>query len=118
MKTKSVRFAVMTLALMAAGWAHAAGDQGAQQAPSGASAQAPSDSSAMTEGEVRRIDTANKKVTLKHGEIKNLEMPAMTMVFQVADPTALDTLKVGDKVRFAAEKRSGAIVVTHIEAAK
>ena len=72
----------------------------------------------MIDGEVRKVDLQTKKITLKHGEIKNLEMPAMTMVFQVKDPAMLDKVKAGDKVRFHAERVSGAIVVTEIEAAK
>ena len=59
-----------------------------------------------------------KKITLKHGEIKNLGMPGMTMVFQVKDPAMLDKVKTGDKVRFTAEKMNGALTVTNIEAAK
>ena len=72
----------------------------------------------MTDGEVRKIDKENKKITLKHGEIKNLEMPGMTMVFQVKDPAMLDMVKVGDKVMFKAEKANGAIVVTEIQTVK
>jgi Cu(I)/Ag(I) efflux system periplasmic protein CusF len=72
----------------------------------------------MTEGEIRKVDKDTKKITIKHGEIKNLEMPGMTMVFQVKDPTMLDLVKAGDKVRFKAEKAGGAIVVTAIEVAK
>ena len=72
----------------------------------------------MTEGEVRKVDMDNKKLTLKHGEIKNLEMPGMTMVFQVKDPAMLDKVKAGDKVRFTAEKVNGAYTVTAIEAAR
>lgn len=75
-------------------------------------------SSEMTEGEVRKIDKENKKITLKHGEIKNLDMPGMTMVFQVKDPTMLDKVQVGSKVRFKAEKADGAIVVTDVEVIK
>ena len=71
----------------------------------------------MTDGEVRKIDLENKKITLKHGEIKNLGMPGMTMVFQVKDPVMLDTVKAGDKVRFNVEKAGGALVVTRIETA-
>lgn len=52
------------------------------------------------EGEVRRIDTAAGKVTLRHGPLQGLDMPAMTMVFQAKDPGLLDRLKVGDKIRF------------------
>jgi len=72
----------------------------------------------MAEAEIRKIDLENKKVTLKHGEIKNLDMPGMTMVFQVKDPAMLAGVKAGDKVRFKAEKANGAIVVTDIQPAK
>lgn len=67
-------------------------------------------------GEVRRISKDTGKVTLRHGEIKSLDMPPMSMVFVVRDPAVLDTLKVGDKVRFAAEKTpDGTYVVTRIQ---
>ncbi len=69
----------------------------------------------MTDGEVRKIDKETKKITIKHGEIKNLDMPGMTMVFQVKDVALLDPVKVGDKVKFVAEKAGGAIVVTDIQ---
>ncbi len=72
----------------------------------------------MTDGEIRKVDMENKKITIKHGEIKNLDMPGMTMVFQVKDPAMLGKVKTGDKVRFAAEKAGGAIVVTDIQQAK
>ena len=73
---------------------------------------------AMADGEVRKVDKEAKKITLKHGEIKNLDMPGMTMVFQVKDPAMLDKVKAGDKVRFTAEKAGSAIVVTDIQQAK
>lgn len=72
----------------------------------------------MSSGEVRKIDKDAQKITLKHGEIKSMDMPGMTMVFKVQDPSLLDNLKVGDKVKFNAEKRDGAIVVTAIETVK
>ncbi len=72
----------------------------------------------ITEGEVRKIDKEAKKITLKHGNIKNLDMPGMTMVFQVKDIALLDKVKAGDKVMFTAEKANGAIVITALEAAK
>ena len=72
----------------------------------------------MADAEVRRVDKSANKITLRHGEIKNLEMPAMTMVFQVKDPALLDTVKPGDKVKFRAEKIGGSYVVTTIEPAK
>lgn len=71
---------------------------------------------AMTEGEVRKVDKEQRKVTVKHGEIRNLDMPAMTMVFRVKDATFLDKVKEGDKVRFTAEKIEGNITITQIEA--
>jgi Cu/Ag efflux protein CusF len=72
----------------------------------------------MAEGEVRKVDKEAGKLTLRHGRIENLDMPAMTMVFRAADPKLLDGLKEGDKVRFAADRVDGAITVTRIEAAK
>lgn len=72
----------------------------------------------LSDGEVRRIDKGTGKLTLRHGEIRNLDMPAMTMVFQVSEPMLLDKLKVGDRVKFRAEKVGGVYVVTAIEAAR
>lgn len=89
----------------------------AQVAPAASGSMAMS-AGAMTDGEVRKIDKENKKITLRHGEIKNLEMPGMTMVFQVKDPAMLDMVKAGDKVKFKAEKANGALVVTEIQPVK
>lgn len=72
----------------------------------------------LTEAEVRKVDLDTHKLTLKHGEIRNLEMPPMTMVFQVKDPAMALQVKAGDKVKFSAEKIGGKITITHIEAAK
>jgi Cu(I)/Ag(I) efflux system protein CusF len=72
----------------------------------------------LAEAEVRKVDLDAKKITLKHGEIKNLDMPPMTMVFQVKDPAVLAQVKQGDKVKFTAEKVNGAYTVTSIEPAK
>lgn len=71
----------------------------------------------LAQGEVKRINKETQKITLKHGEIKAMDMPPMTMVFQVAEPQWLDTLKVGDKVWFQAEKREGAMVITKLKSA-
>jgi Cu/Ag efflux protein CusF len=73
---------------------------------------------AFADGEVRKVDKDAKKLTIKHGPIPNLEMPAMTMVFQVKDAQMLEQVKPGDKVRFEAQKLGGAFTVTRIEAAK
>ena len=72
----------------------------------------------LTDGEVRKVDKDAKKITIKHGPLQNLDMPAMTMVFQVKDPAMLDRVKAGDKVKFQAEKIGGAFTVTKIEQAK
>ncbi|MDP1980697.1 copper-binding protein [Undibacterium sp.] len=69
-----------------------------------------------SEAEVIKIDQSANKITLKHGPIKNLDMPAMSMVFRVKDTAMLAKLAVGDKVRFRAEKVNGAIYVTDIQA--
>ncbi len=70
------------------------------------------------DGEVRKIDKAQGKITLKHGEIKSIDMPPMTMVFKVTDPALLDRVKQGDKVGFTAEKIDGEYTVTGIEPRK
>lgn len=72
----------------------------------------------MAQGEVRKVDRGSGKLTLKHGEIRNLDMPPMTMVFRVRDPKMLDAVKTGDKVRFTAEKIDGAYTVIAIEPAQ
>ena len=71
-------------------------------------------SAAMVDGVVQKIDKDAGKITLKHGPIPNLDMPAMTMVFRVKDPAMLDAVKSGDKVRFSAEKAGGALTVTQM----
>jgi len=72
----------------------------------------------MSDGEVRKVDKAAGKITLKHGEIKNLDMPPMSMVFRVKDPAWLDKFQPGDKVKFQVEKIGDAYTVTAIEPAK
>ena len=75
----------------------------------------------MTEsvaGEVRKVDKDARKITLRHAEIKSLDMPAMTMVFRVKDPTMLDNVKAGDRVLFKAEGSDGSFTLTEIERAK
>jgi len=72
----------------------------------------------LADGEVRKVDKDAKKITIKHGPIQSLDMPPMTMVFQVKDTAMLDQVKVGDKVRFAADKVGGAYTVMKIESVK
>ena len=75
---------------------------------------------AMVNGEVKKIDEAAGKVTLKHGPIKNLDMSedGMTMVFRVQDPSMLKQVKVGDKVQFEAERASAGITITKMQKSK
>ena len=94
---------------------------GAAPAPAQVAAQVAAQAATpatTTDAEVTKIDKAQAKVTLRHGEIKNLDMPPMTMVFRVAEPKMLDGLAVGGKVRFAAEKRDGHYTVTQIVPAR
>lgn len=71
-----------------------------------------------TEAEVRKVDKATQSILLKHGEIKNLGMSPMTMAFKVANPSMLDAVKAGDKVRFTASMVNGEVTVTSLEQAK
>jgi len=80
--------------------------------PGAARAQAGTD---MSTAEVRKVDKDAKKITLRHGEIKNLDMPPMTMVFQMGNAALPEGLKAGDRVRFTAEKVQGQYTVTRIE---
>lgn len=70
--------------------------------------------SGMVKAEVIKVDKSAGKVTLKHGPIKSLDMDAMTMVFRVADPAMLDTVKAGDKIEFEAGRVNGAITITRL----
>ena len=68
----------------------------------------------MALGEVRKIDKEARKITIKHGELKELEMPPMTMVFTLKDPAFLDNFKVGDKVKFKVVREDGKMLVTEM----
>ena len=84
----------------------------------GAMAVLPAFAQTLTDGEIRKVDKDAKKITIKHGPLANLDMPAMTMVFQVKDPAMLNQVRTGDKVKFQAEKIGGAFIVTQIEPVK
>ncbi len=114
----AVVVALASFSAMVHGHSHAGGHHGHTNAAA-PSKETPSQAAAeLADGEIRKIDKEAKKITLKHGEIKSLDMPPMTMVFQVKDEKMLDGLKVGDKVKFAAERGKGSYVVTSIQAAK
>ncbi len=113
----------LLLATSTAAWAANHGHAGHGAAPAASPAtQATTPAAApaantlpKAEAEVRRVDTAGKKISLRHGEIKNLDMPPMTMVFQVADPALLDKVKAGDKVLVTVDQVNGAYTVMSIE---
>jgi len=79
---------------------------------------AQSGASELSEAEVRKVDMAQGKVTLKHGEIKSLDMPPMTMVFTVKDKAMLEGVKAGDKIRFKAANENGKMMVVEMTPAK
>lgn len=109
----SILVATTALSISGAGFSLAA--PGTQ--PGATAAQDATSSSValkMTNGEVRKVDTGQGKVTIKHDAIDNLGMPAMTMVFRAANLALLQALKTGDKIRFRAEKIAGGLTVTEI----
>jgi Cu/Ag efflux protein CusF len=103
-----LRAAALGLAITAAG---AAAAQTAAAPTTAAAAD-------TAEAVVRKIEKDPARLTLRHGEIKSLDMPPMTMVFRVEPPTLADQVKVGDKVRFRAEKANGEYTVTWLEPAR
>ncbi|WP_326538023.1 copper-binding protein [Pseudorhodoferax sp.] len=109
------------LAAAALAFSAAAPAQGTHDGHAGHGAQssAPSDAAAdaMALGEVRRIDRAQGRITLRHGPLPKLGMGAMTMVFRAADASLLERVNEGDKVRFAAERIDGALTVVALEPA-
>jgi len=102
-------------AILAAALFAASVPSSAQQAQPATAVQATD--VAYAEGEVRKVDKPAGKITLKHGEIKSLDMPPMTMVFGVADRALLDKVKQGDKVRFRAASQEGKFMITEIQGA-
>lgn len=103
---------ILTSLLLAAGSALA---QTTTQVAATSTAAADTVEMEKSEAEVRKVDLSAGKITLKHGAIKNLDMPPMSMVFQVKDPAFLGQFKVGDKVRFTADKINGAYTVLTLE---
>ena len=105
--------ATLALGVMAVPPASAGDDHHSMEGHDKMEAMAPS----WTDGEVRKIEKDAGKLTLRHGEVKNLDMRAMTMAWKLKDPSMLDNLKVGDKVLFTAEKMNGQFTITEIKSA-
>ena len=117
MKTRlNAILAASAIAFSLSGAAHA--QQSATPTQSAGASASASSSAGFTEAEVRKVDKDAKKITLKHGEIMNLEMPGMTMVFAVKDDALLDKIKAGDKVQFKAISDGGKLTVIEIQAAQ
>lgn len=106
---------VSALALVTTAYAQSGASHDAHHSGDSPSAKP---SEVLTEGEVRKVDKDSGKLTIKHGEIRNLEMPPMTMVFRVKDLAMLEQVKPGDKVRFEAQKVDGLLTVTRIQGEK
>ncbi len=105
---------VLGVALATSGAAFAAGEMGNMDMSSGATKSGAANSS-MSHGEVKKIDMATSKITIKHGPLENLGMDGMTMAFKVKDPAMLSQVKVGDKIDFVAEEVNGALTVTKLQ---
>ncbi|WP_175939182.1 copper-binding protein [Caballeronia sp. BCC1704] len=109
------------IALMALGFAaslsataYAAGDMSNMNMASGTQQNADAKNS-MSHGEVKKVDNAAGKLTIKHGPLENLGMEGMTMAFKVKDPAMLSQVKVGDKIDFVAEEVNGTLTVTKLQ---
>ena len=107
-----IRFASPLIVLLALAGPALASDGHAHGKPSAAKPAAPAD---FADGEVRKVDKEAGKVTIKHGPLPNLEMPAMTMVFRVKDPAMLDRMKAGETIKFKADKVDGNFTVTELQ---
>lgn len=96
--------------------AHAAhGSHGAELSHAGHEAPAAVE---LVDAEVKKVDREAGKITLRHGEIRSLNMGAMTMVFRAKDAAMLEQVKSGDKVRFAAERVNGAATIVQLQQAQ
>ncbi|WP_322087582.1 copper-binding protein [Burkholderia sp. BCC1999] len=109
------------LVLMATGCAlafsaatYAAGDMVGMDMGGGAK-QGADAAQRMSHGEIRKVDTAAGKLTIKHGPLENLGMEAMTMVFKVKDPAMLSQVRTGDKIDFVAQEVNGALTVVELK---
>jgi len=91
------------------------GSEGSGMGSMGGSQMGPA-SGTPVEGVVRKVDRDAQKITIKHGPIPSLDMPPMTMVYRVKEPSMLDRVKRGDKIRFSADQVGGAYTVMSIEA--
>jgi Cu(I)/Ag(I) efflux system protein CusF len=104
----ALALAMSIAAPLASAQEHGHGSHGAQ----------PAAATGLADAEVKKIDREAGKITLRHGELKNLNMPGMTMVFRVKEASMLDRVKAGDQVKFSADRVNGAITVVQLEPAQ
>ncbi|MGE6782853.1 copper-binding protein [Ensifer adhaerens] len=84
-------------------------------AVSAATFSLPAQAAEFTKGVVKKLDAKAKKVTIDHEDLKNLDMPAMTMVFRVGDDAVLAKLKEGASIEFVADRVNGKLTVTEVK---
>jgi len=113
--TKNLVSIAVGLVLASSASAFAAGGMSRTETKEGAAPEASAPATGMSQGEVKKVDAAAGKLTIKHGPLENLGMDAMTMVFRVKDPTMLQQVAIGDKIDFVAEQVNGALTVTKLQ---
>ena len=111
----TVAIGLSTPLAMAVDEGHSSHSVATSSEPSTAVAATASAQAEMSEGVVRKVNKDAQKITIRHGELKNLDMPPMTMVFRVKDPAFLDKVKTGDEIHFVAEKIEGQFTVTQLD---
>lgn len=121
MNFRTIAVASCTALALLAPLRHAAAQQGSM--PHGGMGQGQPgmmqmQAGSLADGEIRKVDKDAGKLTIKHGPIQSMDMPAMTMVYRVKDAAMLERVQPGDKVRFSAEKVGGAYTVTAIDKAQ
>ena len=109
MKTKTPLLAAGAAAVLLA-----AAPLAGAQAPAAQPAASAAAAARLADGEVRKVDKEQGRITLKHGPIPSIDMPPMTMVFGVKDKAMLDQVKPGDKVKFDAVDDNGRLIVVQI----
>jgi Cu(I)/Ag(I) efflux system protein CusF len=117
---RTVAWGLAALLLSGTAWAQGGHDghaSGGGHGPAAGAAATPA-TPALVAGEVRKIDRAQGRITLRHGPLPDLGMGAMTMVFRVADPALLEQIQEGDAVRFRATRENGALTVQALERAR
>ncbi|MGZ8287740.1 MAG: copper-binding protein [Telluria sp.] len=109
-----IKFSAATLIAIASTGGAIAQEHGSHAGHGAAHAGQQAAAVELTDGEIKKVDKETGKITIRHGELRNLGMAPMTMVFRAKDPAMLGQVKAGDKVKFAAERVNGAITVVQI----